>query len=326
MRRRVLLAMLGAAMVRPPIAGAQAPGKKLPRIGYLRHGTAEGDTHRNAFTLGLADFGYVEGQTVMVDYRYTDGRGDLLEPYVKELIAAPVHIIVTSGTPAVAAAVGATRTTPVVAAAIADPVASGLIASLAHPGGNVTGTSILATDLTRKRLELLHEAVPQVTKVALLGSVGNSSIALQAAEFHAAAEIIGITVKSYQVEAADGLAAAFAAMRQDAMGAVVIHPVAELTSYRDTIVRLAMTDRLPTLGGSSAFARAGSLMTYGTGDDSGYRRAGYFIDRILNGTKPGDLPFEQITKIELVVNLKTAKTLGLAVPPSILVRADEVIE
>ncbi len=317
-------ALVGLALALAP-APAQEPGKIL-RIGYLRHVPPELDPFRESFHAGLREFGYVDGKNIRIEYRYTGGNPDLLRRHAAELAALPVDIIVTGGTPAVVATAEATRTIPIVVAAIDDPVRAGVAASLARPGRNVTGTSILSGDLSAKRLELLRNAVARTTVVGVLYNAGNESYRAQVAEADRAASALGLQVKFYRSVPAEGFEAVFATIARDGIGALLIVDDGEFVAHGRTLAALALAQKLPTASGLKPFAQAGILLTYGPDTYAGYRRAGYFVDRIVKGGNPANIPFEQTSKVEFAVNLRTARAIGVAIPADVLGRAEEVIE
>ena len=276
--------------------------------------------------VGLRELGYVEGRNLRLEYRYTEGRADLLPAAAAELVAMNVDVIVSAGTPAIKAAMAATSTIPIVFAVAGDPVASGHVASLARPGGNVTGFSILAAELSQKRLQLLKEIFPQASRVALLFNPGDQGMAMRVNDVHTAAKALGIAVQSVEVRQSAELETAFAAIagaRADAMLTVLD----TLTlANRKQIVDFAVSRKLPAMFEMSEFVESGGLMSYGPSLRENYRRAAGYVDRILKGAKPGELPVQQPTSFHFTLNAATAKAIGLALPPAILLRADRVIE
>jgi putative ABC transport system substrate-binding protein len=326
MHRRAFLGTLGL-LVAPRATRAQHAAK-APRIGLLG-GSPAASPLREAFRQGLRDLGYVEGRNVMIEYRFDEGKLERLPALVAELVALEVDVILAGSTSAALAAKQATRTLPIVVAGIRDPVGSGLVSSLARPGGNVTGLSLLAPDLVGKRLEQLKQAVPGVTRVAALWHRGGQveradKDILKEAE--AAARALGVQLQIVEVRGPADLDRAFSDMASARAGALAVLGGTMLFNERRRLVDLAATNRLPAVYPVREFVDAGGLMFYGANTADAWRRAATYVDRILKGTKPGDLPVEQPSKFELVINLKAAKALGLAIPPSLLQRADQAIE
>jgi putative ABC transport system substrate-binding protein len=320
--------MAGGLLAAPCSAEAQQAAAKVPRIGFLALNPGANPHLREAFLQGLRDLGYVEGRNVVIEYRSAEGKLERLRALAAELVALKVAVIVTGGgTPTALAAKEATRTLPIVFTSATDPVTDGLVTSLAHPGGNVTGLSNLAPELVGKCLEQLKEAVPQVSLVAVLwqpGAVGGRTDMLKPAEV--AARALGVRVQFVEARGPADFDRAFSDMTRARAGALAVLGSAIFNSERRRLVDLAAKHRLPTVYTSRDFVDAGGLMTYGVNLADLFRRAAAYVDKTLKGTKPGDLPVEQPTKFELMINLKTAKALGLTIPPSLLQRADEVIE
>jgi putative ABC transport system substrate-binding protein len=326
MNRRDLITLLGgaAAVAWLPGARAQQPGK-LPTVGLL--GTTAPSAWgpwTAAFSERLRQLGRIEGRTVAIEYRWAEGREERYAEIAAELVRLKVDVILTSGTGAVAAK-QATSLIPIVFALAPDPVGSGLVASLARPGGNVTGLSTQQTDAAGKRLELLREFVPGLRRLAILVNVGNPGAVLELDEVQAAARTLGIGIVILEIRRAEDIASAFDALKGRA-GALYVVNEALANNNRVRINTLALAARLPTLHGTRDNVEAGGLISYGPNIPDLFRRSANLVDKILRGTKPGDIPVEQATKFELVINLKTAKALGLDVPPMQLGRADEVIE
>ena len=319
----VLLTLVLGLAAMPPTAEAQQAAK-VPRIGFLSPGSAT-SSPTDAFRQGLRELGYVEGQNLVVEYRWADGDTARLPALAAELVRLRVDVLVAATNPAVLAARQATSTIPIVFAASSDPVGTGLVASLAHPGGNVTGLSLVAPELSGKRLQLLRETLPQLARVALLWNAGDPGMADRVTETKAAARQLGVTLHVEWVRDLAGLDRAFATLAQARPDAFLTTVEPFTGDHRQRIVAFAAQQRLPAMYEERDFVDAGGLMAYGPNLAANYRRAATYVDKILKGTKPADLPVEQPTKFELVINLKTAKALGLTIPQSVLIRADEVI-
>jgi putative ABC transport system substrate-binding protein len=310
----------------PLAVGAQPPAK-IPRIGVLAAGIPTTYISRyEAFRQGLRDLGYVEGQTIAIEYRYAEGNFERLPDLAAELVGLKVDLIVASSAPETGAAKRATTSIPIVFAAHGDPVGTGHVASLAKPGGNLTGMSTMEGDLSPKRLQLLKETFPRIARVAVLWNAANPAKGLDWRETQRAARTLGLTLQSREVRRPDDFASAFAAMTKQRPDALLTLSDPLLLNSRTSIVAFAAKERLPAMYGQRAYMDAGGLMAYGPILADSYRRAATHVDKILKGAKPADLPVEQPTTFELVINLKTAKALGLTIPQSILLRADEVIE
>jgi putative tryptophan/tyrosine transport system substrate-binding protein len=328
MKKLVLSSLLAAtlAFVLGFAAEAQQP-KKLYRIGILFVGSSSFyATWIDVFRQGLKELGYIEGKNITIDYRYAEGKADRLPSLAAELVGLKVDVIVSSSTPSVLAVKKATSTIPIVFVSISDPVASGLVASLARPGGNITGLSIVAVELSGKRLELLKEAVPSVTRVAFLWDSANPAQAPQWKEAQAAAQALRLHLQSLEVRSSNDFDSAFEAALRDRAQALVTTPAALLGAHLKRIVEFAAKNRLPAMYGNPQFVDAGGLMSYAPDYSAQYRRAATYVDKVLKGAKPADLPVEQPTKFEFVVNLKAAKQIGLTIPPNVLARADRVIK
>jgi ABC-type uncharacterized transport system substrate-binding protein len=325
-RRRLFLARGLAVLALPLAAHAQQP-KKIPRIGFLSAASVSGEADRlDAFRLGLSELGYVEGQNVAIESRWAEGKYDRLPGLAAELVRLKVDVIVTYGPPAIQAAKEATRTIPIVMAGIIDPVATGFVASLARPGGNITGLSLMAPELIGKQLQILKEIVPTVSRVALLGNPANTGNAPQVRHAQDAARALGVRLQPLEARGPGEIDSAFAAMTREQAGALIVLVDVMFDVERARIADLAAKRRLPTVYGLAPHAEAGGLMSYGGNIDDRFRGTAIYVDKILKGAKPADLPVEQPTKFELVINMKTAKTLGIRIPQSILARADRVIE
>jgi putative ABC transport system substrate-binding protein len=310
-------------------ASAQAQqAKKIPVVGFIAGSPSASATKSNidTFRQGVRDLGYVEEKNIVIKYWYTEGREDRLRDLAAELVASSVDIIVTGSTVVVRAAVQLTGAIPIVMAGTGDPVATGLIASLARPGGNVTGLSAFGPELTTKQLELLKEAFPQVSRVLFLFNGANSSTVVALKEAEAAASALGMQLQAADVRVAKDIEPAFtAAARQRANGLLVLREALYQTNAT-RIVSLAAEKRLPAIYPTRRYVEVGGLMSYGIIASDLYRRAAVYVDKILKGARPADLPVEQPTKFEFIVNLKTAKQIGLAIPPNVLARADRVIK
>jgi putative ABC transport system substrate-binding protein len=324
MKRRAFIALVGGAAAWPLAVRAQQPGK-LPTIGFLGGATWESQWAAT-FVQRLHEFGWTEGRTVAIEYRWTEGRNERAVEIAAEFVRLKVDVIVTYSTPPILAAKQATSAIPIVFAAAGDPVGAGLVASLARPGGNLTGFSLLATDLAGKRIELLREVVPGLRRLAILGNVGNPLVVLEIGEVQAAARTLGLdVVTSSEIRKAEDIVPAFEAFknRADALF-VVVDPL--ISNNRLPIATSALGARLPTMHGLRGMVEVGGLMCYAANFPDLFRRTAGLVDKILRGVKPAEIPVEQPTKFDLVVNLTTAKALDLEVPPTLLARADEVIE
>jgi putative ABC transport system substrate-binding protein len=328
--RRDFISALAGGLLAAPLAAEAQPPEKVPRVGYLNPGSPSDPLSQRrleAFRQGLRDLGYVEGQNIAIESRWAEGQYDRYPALAADLVRSKVDVIVAQSGAATQAAQQATRTIPIVMSLVNDPVGSGLVASLARPGGNVTGLTIISPDLVGKQLQLLKEVVPEVSRVALLRHPDNPASAAQLREAEAAARALGVRLQTLEARGPQEIDSAFAAMTRERAGALLIIPDAIFVNQRRQIAELAAKRRLPSIyGGTTGYAEAGGLMVYGPNPLDLKRRAATYVDKILKGAKPGDLPVEQPTKFELVINLKTAKALGLTIPQSLLLRADEVIE
>jgi putative tryptophan/tyrosine transport system substrate-binding protein len=327
MRRRALIAgVAGAVLARPRIGLAQQPA--VPAVGFLNSGSAEPFAFAvTAFRQGLSEAGYVEGQGLTIEYRWADGRYDRLPELATELVRRPVTVIVASGSTAPAlAAKAATSTIPIVFVVGGDPVGVGLVASLSRPGGTVTGITFIASSLTPKLLELLHQLVPGAAAIAVLVNPNYPDIDLQLRELQDAAGAIKQKIQIVRAGTESEIEAAFAGLVQRRTAALLVANDPFFYGRRDRIVALAARHAIPAIYYERQFVAAGGLISYGASLADAFRKGGAYTGRILKGAKPADLPVLQPTNFELVINLKTAKALGLAIPPSLLARADEVIE
>jgi len=307
-------------------AQAQQP-KKVPRIGvFVGTLAASSDSARiEAFRQGLRELGYVEGQNIAIEYRYAEGRTDRLSELAAELVHLKVDVIITPGTQSTEAAQKATHTIPIVMTQVGDPVAVGIVASLARPGGNITGLTQMSPGLSGKRLELLKEGFPKVTRVAFLYHPANRSDLLSMKEVQTAARGLGLTIQSCEVRSPDDFDKVFSAMAKERADAFMTIRNAVNDANAKRILDLAEKNRLPAIYDGREYVEIGGLMSYGVNLSDSWRRAATYVDKILKGAKPADLPVEQPTKFELVINLKTAKQIGLTIPQSVLYRADKVI-
>jgi len=329
MRLIGLAVIFALSLTLAPLA-AQAQSGKTPRIGYLgsgRSGTPDGQHVVDAFLQGLREHGWIEGQNIAIEWRHARGVDAKVPQLAAQLVGLGVDVIVVGGgNPAVRVAMGATSTIPIVMIVSVDPVGTGLIASLARPGGNVTGLSILAPEAAGKRLELLREVAPRASRVAVLWNAAHPGKRLELEETRRAAGTVGVKLQSVEVRRPGDFDRAFSEMARARPEALIAFSDILVLTHRHRIVEFAARHRLPMISETREVAEAGGLLTYGASLPALVRRAGYYVDKILKGAKPADLPVEQPTKFELVVNLTTAKTLRLTIPHSILVRADEIIQ
>lgn len=326
MDRRTFLASAAFAVLTAPLTASAQRDSKVHHIGYLnlRAGPVAQD---EAFVTGLRELGYVEGRNLIIEYRWAAEREERLLALAQELVQLNVELIVTSATPAVSAAKRATSTIPIVMAAVADPVGSGLVASLGHPGGNVTGMTLLSTELGGKRLQLMRELLPRATRVAVLALAGNApATPLLVAAMRASAQRLDMELVVQLVAQADDLPGAFTELQRQRVQALIVQVSPLTLEQRGRIAELAAQQHLPAMYEIRSFVDAGGLVAYGPDAVEMYRRAAGYVAKILEGAKPGDLPIQQPTKFELVINMKTSKALGLTIPQSLLVRADEVIQ
>jgi len=330
MDRRAFFARVGGAVwfSTAPLAAAAPPTPRVYRIGYLAGTSAPAAAHLlEAFRTGMRDLGYVEGENLLIEYRWAEGDYDRLPALAAELVRLKVDVIFAVVSVSALAAKAATRTIPIVTAGAADPVGEGLVASLARPGGNVTGlTSAVGPEIAGKRLELLRETVPTASRVAVLWNPVNPTHRLALRATRSAASPLRMQLHVREARRPQDLEPAFSSMARVQAGALVVLPDAMFFAQRTRIVELAARHRLPVMHGLREHVEVGDLLAYAVDLRDLWQRAAVFIDRILKGAKPGELPVEQPTKFELVVNLKTARELGLTIPRSLLMRADEVIE
>jgi putative ABC transport system substrate-binding protein len=322
-RRDFIKGIASSATVWPLAARAQQAGK-LPTIGLLGPNALIWTPLTTVFVERLRQLGWIEDRTVAIEYRWTEGRPERVAEVAAEFVRRKVDVIVTNGS-SVTAIKHVTSIIPIVFAVAADPVGGGLVASLARPGGNITGLSVEASDLATKKLELLREIVPRLRRLALMRNAGNPEAALETGDVETAARTLGLDVAPLEIRRPEDIAPAFEALKAKADALYVVQD-ALVTANRTPIITLALGARLPTIFASRDHVQAGALMSYGPNFSEMFRRAAEYVDKILRGTKPGDIPVEQPTKFNLAINLTTAKALGLTVPPSLLARADEVIE
>ena len=326
MNKKIYWLALGAmlfALCMP--AEAQQP-TKIPRIGYLSGSSpSTSPARRKAFQQGLRELGYVEGKNIIIEWRFAEEKFDRLPALAAELVRLKVDIIVTAGPQATRPAKQATSTIPIVMAQDPDPIGDGFVASLARPGGNITGLSSLAPELSGKQLELMKEIVPKLSHVAVFGTSINPGNAQNLKEVELAAKAFGVKLQYLDVLSPDDIETAFQAASKPRADAVLMLPGSVLVLRRAQLTDLAVKSRLPAIYPQTEFTEAGGLMYYGTNTPDLFRRAATYVDKILKGAKPGDLPVEQPTKFEFIINLKAAKQIGLTIPPNVLARADKVI-
>ena len=326
MQRREFITLVGGAAAAWPIATRAEQPARLQTIGFLGSATPSAAPEgAAAFVQRLSELRWVVGSTVAFEYRWAEGRNDRFAEFAAEFVRLKVDAIVTSGTPSVLALMQATSSIPIVFVAVGDPVANGLVKSLARPGGNVTGLSNQTRDLAGKRVEILREVIPGLRRLAILANVGNDAVVLEMRDAQAAARTLGYEVATLEIRRSDDIAPAFETLR-DRADAIYIVIDALVVITRVSINTLALNARLPTMHAFRESVEAGGLISYGPNFPELWRRSAEYIDKILRGAKPADIPVEQPTKFDLVINLKAAKALGLSVPPALLARADGVIE
>jgi len=328
MNRRAFIGTLAGGLLAAPLAAEGQQSGRVPRIAWLG-GQARETAHPyvQAFQRGLKDLGWIEGQNIVIEWRFSGGRAELLPDLAAELVRLRVDLIVVPSSPTALAAKNATKTIPLVTVAVGDPVALGLVASLARPGGNITGLSnSVGPEIAGKQLELLKEVVPKVSRMAVLWNPNTRGNALALRETEIAARALGLELQPLEARSLNDFDRAFAAMTAKRAGALLVLGDVMFSTHRNRLADLAAKNRLPAMYAARESVEAGWLMSYGPNTPELFRRAATYVDKILKGAKPGDLPIEQPTKFELVINLKTAKTLGLTIPPSLLQRADQVIE
>jgi putative ABC transport system substrate-binding protein len=325
-RQTVVLALCAMLFALSSTLEAQQP--KIPRVGFLQRRVAPTPTNPDplwdAFSKGLQELGYIDGKNIKIEHRYAGGKSDRLDALIAEFLQLKVDVIVVPGNPAIRAARKATQTTPIVIVTQLDPVAEKLVDSLARPGGNITGLTRLTSELSGKRLELFKEAVPAISRVTVL--VGGGDFRENVEDYEAAARALNVTLLPVNLTGPKpDLESAFRSAVKGGANAVVINRDALTASYMKQIADLSIKHRLPSMNEDSPYVEAGGLMSYAANDADQFRRAAYYVDRILRGAKPAELPIEQPTKFEFVINLKTAKQIGITIPPNVLARADRVI-
>lgn len=327
--RRKLLVALGASVLAAPLGAFAQQKSRIWRVGFLaqrgRPASLDSDIY-GAFPRGMRELGYVEGKNLVIEWRFADGKVEGLPGMAAELARLKVDVIVAGATPSVQAAHRATTTIPIVFVAVPDPVGEGFVTSLSRPGGNITGLSTIVTEVSIKHLELLRALVPKLSRVAVLINPLNPSDALILEQIQGAAYTTGVKVSAVEASSASQIEAGFGAMVRARAGALIVAADELFYGQRAEIAKLAVKNRLPTISPNRELAEAGGLMSYGQDLVQHYRRAANYVDKILKGAKPGELPVEQPTLLELVVNRQTAKALGIKIPNSILVRADKMIE
>ena len=324
MKRRAFITLLGGAAVASPFAALAQHAARVWRIGFITHST--NDAAYASLFERLRELGYVEGQNIIVERRYAEGRAERFQEFAAEMVRLKADVVITSTTPAALALRNATTTVPIVIPTAIDPVGTGLIAGLAHPGGNITGGALLSAELGAKRLELLKELVPGLSRTAVLWNGANPANSLAWRETEGAARTLGVTLQSHDVRITKDFNIAFATMAQQRPDAVSVLTDALITQYQKEIVDFAINERLPSVFPSKDPIKLGGLLSYGPHYSEMMRRAASQVDKILRGARPADLPMEQPTTFELVINLNTARAVGVVVPPLMLSRADEVIE
>jgi len=327
--RREFLGTMASGLLAAPLVAEAQQAANVTRIGYLSHNLAASSHLRDAFLQGLRELGYVEGRNVVIEYRYAEGKPERLPALAAELVALKVDVIVTVSNTTALAAKQATRTVPIVFTAVANPVAAGIVTSLARPGGNLTGLASLGSELVGKRLELVKQAVPGVSRVAVLwlpGALGERTEKDMRTGADVAARALGLRLQFVEARGPADFDRAFSDMTSARADALTLLPSNMFLREHRRLVDLAAKNRLPAVYGSREFVDAGGLMSYGANQVDLYRSAATYVDKILKGAKPDDLPVEQSSKFELFINLKSANALGITIPKSMLARADEVIQ
>jgi len=326
MKKGTLTLFISATLVLAPAYLAHAQKQaSIPRIGVLLLG-APPNANLDAFVQGLRELGYIEGKNILIEYRFAEGKADRLPELATELVQLKVDAIFTTGTPAIFALKQATKTIPIVFFSTSDPIGTGVVASLAHPGGNITGISVLASELWPKRLELLKEISPKLSRVAMLWNKGNAGMALEAKATQEVAGPLGVALQDRGVKDPNELDVVFAVMTKDRPDGFLALMDPVLNSYQKRILDFLAQNRLPAIFENRTWVEAGGLISYGANYADAHRRAAALMDKILKGAKPADIPVEQPTKFELAINLKTAKQIGVTIPPDVLAQADKVIK
>src|SRR5438093_2792165 len=325
MKKGTFTLFILATLILAPVYLAHAQKETTPRIGVLYLG-APPNANLDAFIQGLRELGYIEGKNILIEYRFAEGKADRLPELAMELVRLKVDAIFTGGTPAIFALKQATKTIPIVFFSTSDPIGTGVVASLAQPGGNITGISVLASDLWPKRLELLKEIFPKLSRVAMVWNKGNAGMALEAKATQEVAGPLGVTLQDRGVKDPNELDTVFALMTKDRPDGFLALMDPVLNSYQKRILDFIAKNRLPAIFENKAWVEAGGLISYGANYADVHRRAATLMDKILKGAKPADLPVEQPTRFELFINLKTAKEIGVTIPQSVLYRADRVIK
>jgi putative tryptophan/tyrosine transport system substrate-binding protein len=323
MRRREFITLVGGAAAAWPIAARTQQVNKGWRMGFIAHGH---ESFYDPLFEGLREYGYEEGRNLIVERRYARGQAERFKEFAAEMVRLNVDVIIVVTTPAALAVMNATKTIPIVHPNAIDPLNTGLIASLAHPGGNLTGGAQLTAEVSAKRLEILKKVVPGLSRAAVLWNSANPALVFSWKETQGAARALGIKLQSHEVQRPKDFAAAFAMIAEERPDALLVLQDAVAIQQRKEIVDFAIQKRLPSMFNEKEWAVAGGLMSYGENFAAMYRRAAYFVDQIFKGAKPADLPVEQAAKFDLVLNLRTAKAIGVTIPDSILVLADQVIE
>ena len=326
MREAAVVAALALALFAAPFAAEAQQMRKIPRVGVLGSQSPEGSPPIFALREGLRDLGYVEGRNIAIEWRWARGKLERFPDLAAELVQLKVDVIVAATTPGAQAAQRATRTIPIVMGFVSDPVANGLVASLARPGGNITGLAVPTPEIAGKRLQLLREVAPTVARIAVLSDPGQPGVSADLRGTEAAALASGIQLQVWEARSSGELDRAFTAIARARAAGIIILPSTTLFANRAHIAQLAVKHRLPTSAWVRELPEAGCLMSYGASNPDVARRAAYFVDKILKGAKPADLPVEQPTKFELIINFKTAKAMGLTIPPTVLFLADEVMQ
>jgi putative tryptophan/tyrosine transport system substrate-binding protein len=324
MNKKILVSILAVVILAFVHLAEAQQAKKVPRIGFLAQSSSEDVLP--SLRQGLRELGYVEGKNIVIEYRSAEGKLERLPDLAADLVRLKVDIIVTQSTPAAAAAKNATSTIPIIMSGGTDPVATGLVLSLARPGGNLTGVTIMNEELAGKRLELLREASPKVSRLGVLWNSANPGTAVVFKQTQSAAQELSLSLQSLDVQTVNDLQGAFDAATRGGVNGLVLLASAPIGSHLKLIADLAVKNRLPSIFDRSSFVEAGGLMSYGPNVSDMARRAATYVDKVLKGANPGDLPVERPTKFEFIINLKTAKALNLTIPQSVLFRADKVIK